>query len=245
MKLLFSFILIFLISINAVAFKPHVANYQLSINGLKIAEEVRTLHQLEDSYFYTANAKTSGLAALIKDYSIAASSTFQLNDKGVSSITYQIIEQKDKEITKSYAIDINSQSGIVSSVPTKTQVKIKTWKTTPGNITDPLTVFLAMSFDLQNNPEQSLFSYQIADGSSIEIQEFKKTNNQTISVQGKPYDAIKVERINHQGNKIQVYFLSEYQYLPILIKQTKGGRNYLYEITNLKMSDIKGLQVTL
>ncbi|HIB28799.1 MAG TPA: hypothetical protein EYO47_05945, partial [Candidatus Thioglobus sp.] len=53
-----------LVTTSALALKPHVAYYQLSINGLKIAEEVRTLHQLEDGYFYTANAQTSGLAAL-------------------------------------------------------------------------------------------------------------------------------------------------------------------------------------
>lgn len=245
MRLFFLFTLLSLITTATLAFKPHIANYQLSINGLKIAEEVRTLHQLEDGYFYTANAKTSGLAAMIKDYSISASSTFKLNNKGVDSTAYQIMEQEDEKITKSYAIDINSQFGSVTSLLTKTQPKINTWKANEGNITDPLSVFLAISFDLKNNPNQSLFSYQIADGSSIETQEFKKSDKHTVNIQGKSYSATKVERINHQDNNIQAYFLSEYQYLPILIKQTKSGRNYLYEITNFKMSDVKGLQVTL
>ncbi|MBC8494153.1 MAG: DUF3108 domain-containing protein [Candidatus Thioglobus sp.] len=227
------------------AFTPHVANYQLSINGLKIAEEVRTLHQLEDGYFYTANANTSGLAAMIKDYSIAASSTFNINDQGVSSVAYQIMEQEDKKISKSYVIDINSQSKIVSSQLTKTQPKINTWKANKGNITDPLSIFLAIAFDLKKHPEQTIFSYQIADGSSVKTQEFQRFNNQTVNIQGENYVATKMARINHQGDNIQAYFLKEYQYLPVLIKQIKSGRNYLYEITNLKMPDIKGLQVTL
>ena len=98
----------FLISIlffylnNALAFEPHIAKYQLSINGFKIAEEVRTLHKLEDRYFYTANAKTSGVAALIKDYSIAASSAFSINDNDVNSIHYQK--------TNNHTLDINGQS---------------------------------------------------------------------------------------------------------------------------------------
>ncbi|MDC9727496.1 MAG: DUF3108 domain-containing protein, partial [Candidatus Thioglobus sp.] len=175
---------------SVLAFTPHVANYQLSINGLKIAEEVRTLHQLEDGYFYTANANTSGLAAMIKDYSIAASSTFNINDQGVSSVAYQIMEQEDKKISKSYVIDINAQSKTVSSQLTKTQPKINTWKTNKGNITDPLSIFLAIAFDLKKHPKQTTFSYQIADGSSVETQEFQRFDNQTVNIQGKNYAAI-------------------------------------------------------
>ena len=79
----------------------------------------------------------------------------------------------------------------------------------------------------------------------LKLRSLKKSDKHTVNIQGKSYSATKVERINHQDNNIQAYFLSEYQYLPILIKQTKSGRNYLYEITNFKMSDVKGLQVTL
>lgn len=36
------------------ALKAHTANQQLSINGLKIADEVKTLHKPDEHYFYTA-----------------------------------------------------------------------------------------------------------------------------------------------------------------------------------------------
>ena len=221
------------------AFEPHTANYQLSINGLKIAEEVRTLHQIEGGYFYTANAKTSGIAALVKDYSIAASSTFTLNTKGVDSSNYQIMEQEDKKISKNYAIDISSSGGSITSILTKTQPKVKTWKAKKGNIADPLSVFLAISFDIKNNPKQLEFSYQIADGKSVEKRTFKKTNNQKITLNNQQFNAIKVERVDSKDNNIKAYFLSEYQYLPVLIQQTKGGRDYAYEMSNFKLSKIE------
>ncbi len=126
MKLIIS-ILFFYVN-TALAFEPHTANYQLSINDVKIAEEVRTLHQLGDQYFYTANAKTSGLAALIKDYTISASSTFLINKEGVGSIHYQILEQEDEQVNENYVIDIYSESGTVMSGLTKTQPKVITWK---------------------------------------------------------------------------------------------------------------------
>jgi len=226
------------------AFKPHSVNYQLSINGLKIAEEVRTLHQLEDSYFYTANAKTTGLAALVKDYSIAASSSFKINTQGVDSINYQIMEQEDKKVTENYAIDINSSGNSVMSMLTKSQPKVITWKADSGNILDPLSVFLALSFDLKRTPEKTAFTYQVANGKSIEKMYFEKIPNQTITINNKTLKAIKIKRTKHDSN-IEAYFLPDQQYLPILIKQTKGARDYVYEITNLNQTEVEKLQVTL
>ena len=227
-------LLLSLFSLSTHAFKPHTANYQLSINGLKIAEEVRTLHQLEDNYFYTANAKTSGVAALIKDYSIAASSSFKLNAQGVDSINYQIMEQEDKKVTRNNAIDISSDNSTVISTLTKTQPKIATWKTKKGNIVDPLSLFLALSYDIKQQPKKTEFNYQVADGKSINQHHYKKTNDQTITLNGETLNTIKIERIKHEGKNMQAYFLPDYQYLPVLIEQTKGSRNYTYKINNFE-----------
>lgn len=243
MKLIASMLFFY---INAAfAFGPHVANYQLSINGIKIAEEVRTLHELDNQYFYTANAKTSGLAAMIKDYAISASSTFSINKKGVDSINYQILEQEGKQVTKNYAIDIYSKNGTVMSGLTKIQPNVITWKAEQGNIVDPLSLFLALSYDLKDKPNQSEFSYQVADGKSIEQQHYKKTENQVIKINNQTFKAVKVERINSENNNMQVYFLSEYRYLPITIKLTKGSKKYLYKIKDLETLEVKKLQVNL
>jgi hypothetical protein len=230
-----SFILLALfVSALSQAFEPHIAKYQLSINGLKIAEETRTLNHVGQGYFYTATAKTTGLAGFIKNYEISASSNFMINNRGVASTAYQIIEQEDQEISKSYTININSNSGTVSSMLTKTQPNIISWEVEPNNITDPLSVFLAISFDLVNNPDLFELKYQIADGKSIEQQRFKKTENQPITLDGKAYQAIKVERIDDKNDNIQAYFLPKYDHLPVIIKKTKKYRDYLYEMTDFK-----------
>ena len=229
---------------TAFAFEPHTANYQLSINGIKIAEEVRTLHDLGDQYFYTANAKTSGMAALIKDYTISASSTFSINKEGVDSHNYQILEQEDKQVSENYMIDIASKNNTAMSGLTKTQPNVVTWKARKGNIVDPLSLFLALSYDLKNKPEQSKFSYQVADGKSIEQQYYKKTENQVVKINSQAFNAIKVDRINSENNNTQAYFLSGYQYLPVTIKMTKGSKKYLYQIKDFEISEVKKLQVS-
>ncbi|HCV74984.1 MAG TPA: hypothetical protein DGE70_04625, partial [Gammaproteobacteria bacterium] len=195
-------------------------------------------------YFYTANAKTSGLAALIKDYTISASSTFLINKEGVGSINYQILEQEGKQVSENYVIDINSKSGTVMSSLTKTQPKVITWKVKKGNVVDPLSLFLALSYNLKDKPNQSEFSYQVADGKSVEQQYYKKTENQIVSVDNQTFNAIKVERINSENNNMQAYFLSEYRYLPVIIKMTKGSKKYRYEIKDFKASEVRRLQVS-
>ena len=230
-------LIIGIISISAHALKPHVAKYQLSINGLKIAEEVRTLHQLDDQYFYTANAKTTGIAALVKKYSVAASSKFFINQLGVNGINYQIMELEDTQIKDNYSIDINAKHRRVTSNLTKTQPTIKNWKAKSGTIVDPLNLFLALAYDLQKTPDQVEFHYQVANGKSIEQQHYKKTGNQIINFNQKQMNAIKIEKIS-QGTRLEAYFLPEYQYLPISIKQVKNGRDYHYQIVNFQLDPL-------
>lgn len=241
MKLHFSFMLLTFVNTAALAFSSHTASYQLAINGVTVAEEIRTLHQLDDNFFYTANAKTTGLAALVKDYSIAASSTFSINTNGVNGINYQIMELEDEQVRENNAIDIYPDNGRVISILTKTQPKVKTWEAKAGNIVDPLNLFLAIALDLKNTPKKTVFQYQVANGTSIEQQDFQTLGAHTISIQGKTHEAVKVKRIGRQDNPLEAYFLPDYQYLPILIKQTRHGRKYTYEITSIKMEADKKL----
>jgi hypothetical protein len=231
------FLIISIISVSAQALKPHIAKYQLSINGLKIAEEVRTLHQLDDEYFYTANAKTTGIAALIKKYSVSASSEFFIDQLGINGINYQIMELEDGQIKDNYSIDINAKHHRVSSNLTKTQPIIRNWKVKSGTIIDPLNLFLALAYDLQKTPNQVDFHYQVANGDSIEQQHYKKTGDQIINFNQQPMSTIKIEKIS-QGARLEAYFSPEYQYLPISIKQVKNGRDYHYQISDFQQSSL-------
>ena len=224
-------LIISIISVRAQALEPHIAKYQLSINGLKIAEEVRTLHQLNDQYFYTANAKTTGIAALVKKYSVAASSTFSINQMGVDGVSYQIMELEDLKVKENYSINMNAKHLRVVSNLTKTQPTVHTWKSDPGTIVDPLSLFLALAHDLKHIPDQTEFHYQVANGKSVEQQYYKKTSLQPINLNQQQLTAIKIEKIG-KGDRLEAYFLPEYQYLPISIKQVKNGRDYHYQITN-------------
>ena len=224
--------LFLLSSLPALAFGPHTAHYQLSIGGFPIAQETRTLHQLPSHYFYTANAKTAGPAALIKDYQIAASASFVATPSGLKSLNYQIMEKEDGQINENYNIEVNSDGSRVRSNPTQSQPEVTVWqaKKGAGNVVDPLTLFLAISHDLETG---STLSYQVANGKSLAVQDYQVTLNQPVQINGYVVNATKVSRLNH-NQPMSAYFVGQYHYLPILIQQRKNNKDYRYELIKIR-----------
>jgi hypothetical protein len=238
--------LVFAILSNAVmAFNPFIAKYELTINGIPIATETRILNQFGSDYVYTANAKTSGLAKLLGNISIEARSLFSINDSGVNAQSYFINENKGDKLVKSYAINISSKNNMALSTSSLSNPVAIISKSKGGNIVDSLSLFLALSQDLQKYPNKTIFDYQVADGKSIEQQQYKRISNETINVGNKPTDVIKVTKIGSNGN-IQAFFSPKYQYLPVLIEKKRGNKNYNYKIIQLKINkkSTKNLQVS-
>ena len=48
----------------------------------------------------------------------------------------------------------------------------KEWKIDPGNLVDQLSVYLALSIDIQKTPDQVEFVYQVAEEDGVEYQKF-------------------------------------------------------------------------
>lgn len=147
------FILLLLFSSSALALTPHTATYTLSISGFKIASEQRVLKQKNAIYDYTANAQTTGLAKLIKDYQMRARSVFNINEFGLRSIHYQLFERDGNRVKKD--IDIH---------PKNQQI-------------DPLNLFLAFTHALQKNPQQKDFYFKINDGKTVENQHYQNVES--------------------------------------------------------------------
>ena len=165
-----------LVTLNnaTMALNPFIAKYKLTINGLSIATETRILNQFGDDYIYTANAKTSGIVKLLGDISIDARSLFSINRNGVDSQSYLINENKNGKLAKNYAINISSKNNMALSASTLSNPEAIILKSTGKNIVDPLSLFMALSYDLRKHPNKTKFDYQVADGKSIEQQQYVK-----------------------------------------------------------------------
>lgn len=181
------FTLLFLLSAPVFALTPHTATYALSISGFEIAIEQRVLSQKDNSYNYIANAKTTGLASLIQDYQIDAESDFIINEFGIHSTHYKYFERKGSKIKK----DINIH-------PKNRQI-------------DPLSLFLAISYALEKNPQQTDFDFIVNNGKKIKKQHYKSTKSE---------DANLIKIIN-ADKSVQGYFAKDKHYLPVFIQKSK------------------------
>ena len=239
---LFIFFVIF--NCNVFALSSFIADYKLVVDNIKVATETRTLNFYENKYEYTANAKTTGVAKLFGDISIEAKSIFVINDYGVDSEKYIINESKDKELTKSYIVNISSKNNTVISESTTPKLDTKAFKTEGGNILDPLSLFIALLNDLSNMPNKVIFRYQVADGKYLKKNEYRKISNQTFMINGIEEDVIRVEEFNSDSN-LTALFSPKYLYLPVVIEQTKQGRSQRYELIGLraKVNESEELQV--
>ncbi len=107
-----------------------------------------------------------------------------------------------------------------------------------------MSLFLAISYDLTNKHNQNDFYYQVANGKSVKQHHYQKSKNVDIKINNRTFKTIKVDRMDSTNNKSQIYYLTEYRYLPVIIKQTKGSKKYLYKIKDFKISEVEKLQVT-
>lgn len=143
------FFLLLLFSSSILALKPHIANYTLSVSDFEIAKEVRILYKRKRVYYYTAHAKTTGLASLVKNYEIRSKSTFIIDELGIHSQRYQNFEQ-DGNIKKDFSVR-----------PTGQQV-------------DSLNRLLVIAYELKNNPEKTEFHLLVHDGRAPEKQYYQQ-----------------------------------------------------------------------
>ena len=66
----------------------------------------------------------------------------------------------------------------------------KEWKIDPGNLVDQLSVYLALSIDIQKNPDQVEFIYQVAEEDGVEYQKFLVKRYQTVTIQDNEMETI-------------------------------------------------------
>jgi hypothetical protein len=144
------FLLLFFFSFSVLALKPHIATYTLSASDFEIGKEVRRLYKGKNVYYYTAHAKTTGLASLIKNYEIRSKSTFIIDKSGLRSKRYQNFERDGNEIKKDFSIR-----------PTGQQV-------------DSLNRLLAITHKLEKNPEKIDFHLLVHDGRAPEKQYYQQ-----------------------------------------------------------------------
>ncbi|MDC0075678.1 DUF3108 domain-containing protein [Candidatus Thioglobus sp.] len=189
MKKIFSLILSFLFS-NSLALSPYIGSYELyadtKMGNLKIGTAVLNLNVVEDQFTFTTEAKTESLWKALYDYSRSEKSTGNEVDGQVINNYFSVIEKIKDEVKKSYEIKIATDKNYAISSTGEE------WVIKPGLLVDPLSVYLALSNDMLNNPNQNEFTYQVVDQDGVQYLQFRVESKENIEINGSEIETLRV-----------------------------------------------------
>ena len=179
-----------LIFTNSLALSPYIGNYQLyadtKMGNLQIGSAVLTLEMNDSEFTFITEAKTESLWKALYDYSRSEKSTGNETDGQVINNYFSVIEKIKGEVKRDYEITIVTDKNYALS-STGEEFEIK-----PGLLVDPLSVYLALSNDMLNKPNQSEFTYQVVNQDGVKYLKFRVIGQENISINGSEIDTIRV-----------------------------------------------------
>ena len=219
-----SFILILniFLAIQAHALTPYEANYDLYVKTILGSHNIGSAHfnlNVNDNnyYIYTTEASTESLWRALYDYTGSEKSIGLEVDGELISTFFSIRETVGGSIKKNYGITIIDRNYAISS-------NGKEWKVDPGVLVDQLSVYLALSNDIQKNPDQVEFIYQVVDQDGVEYQKFLVVGYETLNINDNEIETIVV---NCPELRLTLNLSIEHNFQPVLINKVNGKTEFI------------------
>jgi hypothetical protein len=200
-------------NVNVPLFK---AEYQLSHNNIEIGHvDLRVEKLSTNQYQLTSVTKTSGLLAFLRDDDVIETSQFEVINGPVRPSFYQYKEElgdEQRDVTLSFDWQI---------LKVTNTSKGRSWKLaiTEG-VLDKALMQVALMIDL--NDANTTLSYDIADGGKLKQYVFTPLAKESITINDKPYDTIKLARKKDDKPLITYYWCATALHnLPVLLRREK------------------------
>jgi len=224
MKKTFTLILCLFIALQSYALTPYMGEYKLyaktKLGSLHIGAAHFVLDVDDNKYIYTTEARTSSLLKAIYDYSRSEQSIGQEIDGELISTHFTVVERIKNEVKKNYEFTIIDRNSVISSTG-------KEWKIDPGNLVDQLSVYLALSIDIQKNPDQVEFIYQVVDEDGVEYQKFFVSGYETLNINDNEMETIV---INCPELRLTLNLSIEHNFQPVLINKVNGKTEFILKL---------------
>ncbi len=228
MKKTLTLILSLFISLQSYALSSYMGNYKLyaktKIGSMHIGAAQFVLDVDDNKYIYTTEARTSSLLKALYDYSRSEQSIGHEIDGELISTNFIVVERIKDEVKKDYGITIIDKNYAISS-------NGKEWKIDPGNLVDQLSVYLALSIDIQNNPDQVEFTYQVVDEDGVAYQKFLVEGYQTVTIKEKEIETIV---IICPELELTLNLSIEHNFQPVLIHKINGKSEFKLVLKEFK-----------
>ena len=228
MKKTFTLILSLFITLQSYALSSYMGEYKLyaktKLGSLHIGAAQFVLDVDDNKYIYTTEANTSSLLKALYDYSRSEQSIGQEIDGELISTHFSVVERIKNEVKKNYNFTIIDRNSVISSTGKK-------WTIDPGNLVDQLSVYLALSNDIQNNPDQVEFIYQVADEEGVEYQKFIVEGYQTVTIEEKEIETIVIKCPELE---LTLNLSVEHNFQPVLIHKINGNSEFKLVLKEFK-----------
>jgi len=179
-----------LISFQSFALTPYKGSYDLYaetvMGNLKIGTAILNLEINDNQFEFTTEASTASVWKALYDYSRSERSKGNEIDGQIINTSFSVIEKIKGEIKKNYKITIETDKNYaVSSTGDEFEIK-------PGLLVDTLSVYLALSNDMINKPNESEFTYQVVDEVGVKYLQFKLDGSEKILINESEIETMRV-----------------------------------------------------
>ena len=220
MKKTFTLILSLFITLQSYALTSYIGEYKLyaktKLGSLHIGAAQFVLDVDDNKYIYTTEARTSSLLKALYDYSRSEQSIGHEIEGELISTHFTVVERIKNEVKKNYELTIIDRNSVISSTG-------KEWTIDPGNLVDQLSVYLALSIDIQKNPDQVEFIYQVAEEDGVEYQKFLVRGYETLNINDYEIETIV---INCPELELILHLSIEHNFQPVLINKVNGKSEF-------------------
>ena len=230
MKKLFYLILCFFIAFEIQALTSYEATYDLSVTSdlgkLKIGEaRYKLVVDNNDEFTFSSSAYTDSVWKTLYDYSRYERSIGLKIDNYIISQYYDLVEIAKGEFEKNNKIRFFPEKNyaIVNNE--------KRWETQSKSILDELSIYLALSEDVQKNPDQDVFTYQVIGEKGIKKVNFKLEDYEPIIIHN-----IEIESMKMISPELELTLsLSKaYNFLPVIINRINKKNHFRLTLKEFK-----------
>ena len=228
MKKTLTLILSLFITFQSYALSSYMGEYKLyaktKLGSMHIGAAQFVLDVDGNEYIYTTEARTSSLLKALYDYSRSEQSIGKEIDGELISTHFTVVERIKDEVRKDYEFTIIDRNSVISSTGKK-------WTIDPGNLVDQLSVYLALSLDIQKNPDQTEFIYQVADEDGVKYQKFLVEEYQTVTIEENEIETIVIKCPELE---LTLNLSIEHNFQPVLIHKINGNSEFKLELKEFK-----------
>jgi hypothetical protein len=230
MKKPFYLILCFFIAFEIQALTSYEATYDLSVTSdlgkLKIGDaRFKLVTDNNDEFTFSSTAFTDSIWKTLYDYSRYERSIGLKIDNYINSHYYDLVEIQKGELIKNNKIRIYPQKNyaIVNNE--------QRWETISKSILDELSIYLALSEDVQKNPDQDVFTYQVIDEKGINEVNFKLEDYETITIHN---IEIKSMKMISPELELTLNLSKAHNFLPVIINRVNQENHYRLTLKEFK-----------